>query len=59
MEWVLGCSNFHQETQKQRLRNKNKQTNKIKSTRKLKRMENITPAMDHYPRNGYMGDTDP
>ena len=52
MEWVLGCSNFHQETQKQRLRTKKKQTNKIKSTRKLKRMENITPAMDRYPRNG-------
>ena len=22
-------------------------------------MDNITPAMDHYPRNRQMGDTDP
>ena len=27
--------------------------------KKQKAMGNITPTMDHYPRNGYMGDTDP
>ena len=31
----------------------------IKNNRKIKAMGNITPTMDHYPRNGQMGDTDP
>ena len=31
----------------------------MKNNRKVKGMENITPIMDHYPRNGQMGDTDP
>ena len=30
-----------------------------KKNRKIKVMGNITPTMDHYPRNGSMGDTDP
>ena len=32
---------------------------KVKHRKKLKAMGNITPTMDHYPRNGQMGDTDP
>ena len=31
---------------------------KIKNNLKVKVMGKITPTMDHYPRNGYMGDTD-
>ena len=39
---------------------KNQKNNrKIKKNRKIKAMGNITPTMDHYPRNGQMGDTDP
>ena len=30
----------------------------IKNNRKVKAMKNITPTMDHYHRNGEMGDTD-
>ena len=36
----------------------NQQTFRINS-RKIKAIGNITPTMDHYPRNGYMGDKDP
>ena len=36
-----------------------KNNRKIKTNRKIKAMGNITPTMDHYPRNGQMGDTDP
>ena len=36
-----------------------KKTRKIKNNRKVKAMRKITPTMDHYPRNGEMGDTDP
>ena len=32
---------------------------KIKNNRKVRAMENITPTMDHYPKNGQMGDNDP
>ena len=32
---------------------------KVKNNRKVKVMRNITPAMDHYPRNGQMRDTNP
>ena len=32
---------------------------KNKKSWKVKTMGNITPTMDHYPRNGKMGDTDP
>ena len=35
-----------------------KYNRKLKN-KKIKAMENITPTMDHYPRNGQMGDTDP
>ena len=31
----------------------------IKNNRKAKAMGNITPIMDHYPRNGQLGDVDP
>ena len=45
---------------KQRWTNKeSKKYRKIKKNRKIKAMGNITPTMDHYPRNGSMGDTDP
>ena len=30
----------------------------IKNNRKVKVMGNITPTIDHYARNGQMGDTD-
>ena len=29
----------------------------MKNNRKLNAMGNITPTMDHYPRNGQKGDT--
>ena len=32
---------------------------KVKNNRKVKAMGNITSAIDHYPRNGQMGDDDP
>ena len=35
----------------------NQQTFRINS-RKIKAIGNITPTMDHYLRNGYMGDKD-
>ena len=40
---------------------KQRSTNKksIKRNRKIKAVGNITPTMDHYPRNGQMGETDP
>ena len=31
----------------------------VKNKRKVKAMGNITLTMDHYPRNGQMGDTNP
>ena len=36
-----------------------KNNRKLKNNRKVKAMGNITPTMDHYPRNGQTGDTDP
>ena len=36
-----------------------KNNRKIENNTKTKAMGNIAPTMDHYPRNGYMGDTDP
>ena len=33
--------------------------NKKTKTKKIKAMGNIAPSMDHYPRNGQMGHTDP
>ena len=41
-------------------KNKNNQpkTN-VKNNRKLKEMINITPTMDHYPKNGQIRDTHP
>ena len=35
-----------------------KNDRKIKYNKKIKAMGNITPTMDHYRRNGQMGDTD-
>ena len=40
------CSNYCQETQKQKTK-----ANKHKSNRSLKAMGNITPTMYYYPRN--------
>ena len=39
--------------------NNHKKPRKIKNNKKVKAVGNITPTMDHYPRNGQMGDTDP
>ena len=36
-----------------------KNNREIENNTKIKAMGNITPTMDHYPRSGYMGDTDP
>ena len=38
---------------------KTKTKNKDQPTKIIKAMGNITPTMDHYPRNGQMRDTDP
>ena len=35
-----------------------KNDRKIKYNKKIKAMGNITPTMDHYRRNGQMGDND-
>ena len=32
---------------------------KVKNNRKVEAMGNITPTMDHYPTNGWIGDIDP
>ena len=32
---------------------------KLKNNTKVKAMGNRTPTMDHYPKNGQMGDTNP
>ena len=44
---------------KSKTENKINQQTIIKNNRKIKAKGNITPTMDHYPRNGQMGDTDP
>ena len=36
-----------------------KNSRKTKNNRKVKTTGNITPTMDHYRRDGQMGDTDP
>ena len=45
-------------------KNKDQPTNnhknrKLKNKRKIKAVGNITPTIDHYTRNGWMGDTHP
>ena len=40
-------------------KNKDQPTNSYKNNRQVKPVGNITPTMDHYPRNGWMRDTDP
>ena len=57
--WVLVCSNYCQETWKQKQKIKINQQTILKNSRKIKAMRNETPTMDHYPRNGYMGNTNP
>ena len=51
---------------KTKTKNKDKPTKNHKKiavkyiiTKKMKAMGNITPTMDHYPRNEQIGDTDP
>ena len=47
---------------KKKAKNKGQPTKnhkKIKYGTKIKAMGSITPTMDHYPRNGQMGDTYP
>ena len=56
--------NNHDKFNDQSKRKTNQQTitkinRKIKNNRIIKTMGNITHTMDHYTRNGYMGDTDP
>ena len=46
-------------TTKTKNKDQPKKIEKIKNNRKIKAMRNITPTMDHYPRNGYMRDTNP
>ena len=53
--WLLRLLSIDMKT---KMKNKGQQTI-IKNNRKIKEMENITSTMDHCPRNGYMGDTDP
>ena len=53
----LSCSNYCRETWKQKKKqtstNKlSKNNQKLKNNRKIKAMENITPTMDNYSRNG-------
>ena len=55
--WLLKLLSRDMKTKAQ---NKDQPTkNHKKNNRKIKAMGNITPTMDHYPRNGQMGDTDP
>ena len=56
LEWILGCSNYCQETWKQKTKI-NQQTiiinnRKLKNYRKLKPVGNIIPTMDYYLGNG-------
>ena len=50
--WVLVCSNYCQETWKQKQKTKINQQTILRNSRKIKAMRNETPTMDHYPRNG-------
>ena len=43
---------------KTKMKNKDQPTIS-KNNRKIKAMGSIAPTMDHYPRNGQMGDIDP
>ena len=56
--WLLKLLFEKHENKNNKQRSTNKQL-KSKNQQKVKTMENITPTMDHYPRNGQMGDTDP
>ena len=53
--WLL---NLLSRDKKTKTKNKDQPRN-IKNNRKIKAIGNITPTMDHYPRNGQMGDTNP
>ena len=44
---------------KTKTKDKDQPTNNHKNYGKIKAMGNITPTMDHYSRNGEMGDIDP
>ena len=39
-------------------KNKKQKSTEIKNNRKIKALGNITPTMDLFPKNGWMGDTD-
>ena len=58
--WFLGCSKLLSTEMKAKAKQKkiNQQTFRRNSS-KIKAIGNITPTMDHCPRNGYMGDKDP
>ena len=53
--WLL---NLLSRDKKTKTKNKDQPRN-IKNNRKIKAIGNITPTMDHYPRNGQMGDNNP
>ena len=55
--WLLKL--LFERHEKKKKTTKINQQKTIKNNRKLKAMGNITPTMDHYPKNGQMGDTDP
>ena len=55
--WLLKLKQKHKTNINQQAIIKN--SRKIKNNRKIKAMGCITSSMDHYPRNGKMGDTDP
>ena len=57
--WLLKLLSRDMKTKTKKQRSTIKQRTIIKNNRKVKAMGSITPTMDHYPRNGQMGDTDP
>ena len=61
--WLLKLLSRGMETKTknkdQPTKNHKKDSRKIKYNKKIKAVGNITPTMDHYPRNGQMRDTGP
>ena len=60
--WLLKLLSRDMKTntkRKDQTRKNHKKITKIKNRGKIKAMGNIIRTMDHYPRNGWMGDTDP
>ena len=55
--WLLKLLSENHENKKKQT--KITQQTAMKNNRKVKAMGNKAPIMDHYPRNGQMGDADP